>query len=428
MKRPFSAYQGDEPYVFVCYAHEDQNHCFRSPLACYQNSRGRNRGRSSPRLISRERFLVRQRRTEATTRGRVRCSSRRNVLLRTRPPASKSRMFRVAVLNGDGRTPPFKDRDGRLLPGAVAEAAFLRIGGLDQWVLVRGRSVANPLLIVVHGGPGSSETAFYRSFNAELEAAFTVVYWDQRGAGRSYAKSIPVTSMTIERFVDDLGELIAAMLARFGKQRVVLMCHSWGTVIGTMYTSRSPATVAAYVGIGQVSNMAESEAESYAFVLAEAERRGHRKALEQLRAMGPPPHSIAALGRQRRWLMTFGGSFGARITLRKLIWRGVKTPEASVFDLVRIVRGSMFSLRALWGQLAAIRLDRDHRHLDVPVFFCLGRHDLQVVATVSARYFDQIDAPQKELVWFEHSGHMVPFEEPAQFNALMIERVRPLAL
>ena len=321
----------------------------------------------------------------------------------------------------------FTDAHGTPLANAVADAKFLRIGGVDQWVMVRSRNVANPLLIVLHGGPGASATALHRIWNRELEDAFTVVYWDQRGAGRSFSKSIPAESMTIERLLADLDELIDRMLARFGKQRVVIMGHSWGSALGTLYSTRTPAKVAAYVGIGQISHMAQSEAESYAFALARAEARGHRKAASDLRAMGPPPFPIPALMRQRRWLMAVGGAFGRHMSVPKLIWWTMSAPEATPFDFVRLIRGTRFSIDALWPQMELLRLDRDNRRFDVPVFFLLGRLDKQVVATLAADYFENIDAPHKELVWFEESGHFLPFEEPARFNAVLIERVRPFA-
>jgi len=325
-----------------------------------------------------------------------------------------------------GRTKPFVDSHGMPLPRSVAEARYLDIGGVQQWVMVRGRDVANPLLIIVHGGPGSTETALFRSTNAALEDAFTVVYWDQRGAGRSL--SSPRESMTIDRYVADLDELIDAMRARFDQRRVVVLGHSWGSAVGTLYVTSQPAKVAAYVGVGQISNMLASETLSYRYALAEARRRGHRKATQELEAMGEPPLPIPALMKQRRWLMTFGGAFGSHMTLGALLRRTMFAPEGTPFDVVRMLRGARRSIDALWHQMEPLRLDRDHRRFGVPVFFLLGRLDNQVVATLAAQYFETIDAPHKELVWFEESGHFLPFEESAKFDATLIGRVRPFAV
>ncbi len=327
-----------------------------------------------------------------------------------------------------GRTAPFKDAAGRPVPGSVAEAGFWRIGDVDQWVIVRGRSTENPVLVLLHGGPGSSGTSLFRSFNAALEDAYTVVYWDQRGAGRSYKRSIPAASMTVERFVADLDELVDRLLARFGKTKVAICGHSWGSALGVLYASRFPAKFSVYVGIGQVADMAASEAASYAFTLRQAGERGHRRALAQLTSIGPPPHTLKALTTQRRWLMALGGALGPNLTLPQVIWRGMTGADASVLDLVRLLQGSAFSTRLLLSQLLELNLLRDVQSLKVPVFLALGRLDMQVVATVSAAYFDILDAPHKELTWFEQSGHMVPFEEPEAFNRLMIDKVRPFAV
>ena len=310
---------------------------------------------------------------------------------------------------------------------AIAEAGFWSIGGVDQWVMIRGRSLANPLLIILHGGPGSSETALFRSFNAGLEEAFTVVYWDQRGAGRSYSRSIPAQSMTIDRFVADLDELVDRVLARFVGRRIVLLGHSWGSMLGVLYASRFPAKIAAYAGVGQVADMAASEAASYAFVLARARERGRRQAVARLLAIGPPPHTLEQIGVQRRWLMALGGVLGPNLSLAKLVWRGLTSPEASPWDLVRMVEGSRFSLPPLWPELSAANLPRAVPRLEVPVFFLLGRLDMQVVSSVAAAYFEGLEAPHKELAWFETSGHMVPFEEPERFNRTLVETVRPFA-
>jgi pimeloyl-ACP methyl ester carboxylesterase len=327
-----------------------------------------------------------------------------------------------------GRTPAFKDAAGRPLESAVAEAGALTIGGLAQWVLIRGRNRGAPLLIILHGGPGSSETSLFRAFNAELEDAFVVVYWDQRGAGRSYFRSIDPASMNTEQFLADLDELVDAMLAKFGQRKAVLLGHSWGSVLGVLYAVRHPEKVAAYVGVGQVADMLESETQSYAFTLAEAEKRGRRGALKALRAIGPPPHDYRKVGTERRWLMAFGGAFGPEFSLPRTIWRAMRTPESSPLDLIKLLQGSMFSLKLLWPELIAVNLRRDARRFDTPVFFILGRHDMQVVAGVAAAYFDEIEAPHKQLFWLEKSGHFLPFEEPAEFNRILIDVVRPFAL
>ena len=206
-----------------------------------------------------------------------------------------------------GRTPPFREPHGEVVPGSIAEIAYHRLGGLDQWVMIRGKSIANPPLIMLHGGPGLSETAFFRHFNAPLEEIFTVVYWDQRGAGKSFDRDIPRSSMTVERFISDLKELVDAVCTRLGKTKVTVFGHSWGSALGVLYAAHVPEKVAAYVGSGQIGDWAAGESASYEFALAEAQRLGKHRAVKKLRAIGPPPHTPESLWTQRTWLVAARG-------------------------------------------------------------------------------------------------------------------------
>src|SRR6202521_1698772 len=145
--------------------------------------------------------------------------------------------------------------------------------------MIRGESLANPPLILLHGGPGFSEMRLFRHFNAPLEKSFTVVNWDQRGAGKSFDRKISKSSMTVEQFITDLDELVGAVRKRLGKDKVAIYGHSWGSALGVLYAARFPDKVAAYAGSGQIGDWPASEASSYAYVLAEAERRNDLKAL-----------------------------------------------------------------------------------------------------------------------------------------------------
>jgi len=291
--------------------------------------------------------------------------------------------------------------------------------------MLRGESVANPPLILLHGGPGLSETGFFRHFNAPLEKSFTVVYWDQRGAGKSFDRNIPRSSMTVEQFISDLDELVDAVRKRLGKGRVVVFGHSWGSALGVLYAARFPEKVAAYVGSGQIGDWAAGESASYAFALAEAQRLGKHRAVKQLRAIGPPPHTAEELRTQRMWLSRLEGSTRPR-SMWKLGRAVLAGKEASVFDLPGAMRGFRFSLGAMWTEVSRLNLVELVPALHMPVFFFLGRNDHWVPAELSVAYVDALTAPSKELVWFEQSGHEPFVDEPAKFNAAMAELVRPV--
>jgi pimeloyl-ACP methyl ester carboxylesterase len=332
-----------------------------------------------------------------------------------------------SVMKHAGKTAPFFGLDGEILPGSIAEIAFLPLGGLEQWVMIRGESVANPILILLHGGPGFPEMRLFRTFNAPLEQSFTVVYWMQRGTSKSFDRRMPLSSLTIEQFIADLDELVEMLRARFGKENVVLYGHSWGSVLGVLYASRFPEKVAAYVGTGQVGEWAAFETASYMFALAEAERRRHRKAIRELRAIGPPPHAFWDMVVERKWITRFVG-----IVRGMSLWRFARItlggPEASMFDLPNILRSQLITPKVMWQELIGVNLIKTAPALRMPVFFFLGRHDRVVTAETSVAYFNVLQAPSKTLIWFEESGHEPPAEEPDKFNALMVELVRPVAL
>ncbi len=326
-----------------------------------------------------------------------------------------------------GNTLPFLATTGGILHGSIAEIKYFPIGGVQQWVMIRGENVANPVLVLVHGGPGFSEMRLFRHFNTALEKAFTVIYWDQRGTAKSFDPNIPVSSMTVEQFIADLDDLIEIVRMRFGKGKVAIYGHSWGSALGMLYAARFPEKISAYVGAGQVGDWPASEEICYKFTLAEAQRRRNRKALRELRSIGPPPHSARSVMVQRKWLTHFVG-FVRGMSLWRFSRIILSPPECSVFDLVNVLRGTRFSTYAMWAEVSALNLMIAVPALDVPVFFFLGRYDHVIAPDTSTAYFNMLMATCKTLVWFEESAHEPPFEEPTRFNKVMADAVRRIAV
>jgi proline iminopeptidase len=317
-------------------------------------------------------------------------------------------------------TEPFKDAQGKIIPGSVAVMEKHTTGGLSQMLWFRGMSVDNPVLILLHGGPGASESALFRHYNGELEKHFLVVYWEQRGTGRSFYPNIPADTMNIRQFVNDLDEVVALVKERFHKDKVILLGHSWGTAIGTLYAYEHPENVLAYVGVGQVADMPEGEKVSYDYARSEARQRNNTKAIAELERIGSPPHTVKEMLTSRKWVERFGGSFHADLNTGNVILAALSTSEGSWWDLILFGRGNQFSLNHLWPEFRDFKLDERYLEFNVPVFFLEGRYDWQVPAAVAETYFNKIKAPYKELIWFENSAHNVPFEEPETFNEVLV--------
>ena len=326
-----------------------------------------------------------------------------------------------------GRTPPFRGPKGEVVAGSIAEVGYRRLGGLDQWVMIRGKSVTNPPLIFLHGGPGWSETWLFRRFNSPLEDRFTAVYWDQRGAGKSYDRTLSRSSMTVEQFISDLDELVDQVRERLEKPRVAIFAHSWGSALGVLYAARFPKKVDAYVGSGQIGDWPASESASYELALAEAQRLGNRTAERKLRAIGPPPYGADAVFTERIWSLRLSGGMSPRV-----MWGMAKTvlggKESSLIELPSTWRAFHFSMEAMWPEVSHLNLVELVPALAMPVFFLLGRNDPWVPPETSVAYFDALSAPAKKLVWFERSGHEPFVDEPDQFNATMTDLVRPVVL
>ena len=164
----------------------------------------------------------------------------------------------------------------------MATVAPSRAGGTDQWIHIRGSDPTNPIVLFLHGGPGTSQLTSNARNTRTLEDVLTLVDWDQRGAGKSYAAGRDRESMTIDRFVADTQELTVQLLQRLRQERLVLAGHSWGSVIGALTVAAYPELFSCYVGIGQVSNVADAEAISYQWTLDQARQRHDRRAVRAL--------------------------------------------------------------------------------------------------------------------------------------------------
>ena len=330
-----------------------------------------------------------------------------------------------------GFTAPITDVQGRPVPGSIAVLEEATLGGVRQSLLIRGQNVANPVLLFLHGGPGTSELGMLRAYNVPaLEKHFTVVAWDQRGAGKSFAAVEPVSGMNVGQFIADARELSVLLCRRFHQEKIYLAGHSWGSALGVLTVQQYPELYHAWVGISQAVNMAEGERISYEWTLAQAEAARDSRSVAKLREIGAPPYSGDVRSKvvaQRAILGKYGGEVhgsrrgGLLIVLRCLL----KATEYSWRDRVNYFRGIFASIRLMWGQILSIDLMKQAPELKVPVYFLEGRHDYEAPSVLAERYFQVLEAPRKTLVWFENSAHFVNTEEAGAFNRFFVDRLLP---
>jgi pimeloyl-ACP methyl ester carboxylesterase len=310
----------------------------------------------------------------------------------------------------------------------------VKIGGIEQWITVRGKDRNNPLLLFVHGGPGDAMMGVSWSFQRPWEDYFTVVEWDQRGAGKTYAandwtKMKP--TLKVERFVDDAEELVQYLRTKYHKRKIVLLCLSWGTVIGTELAQRHPDWFSVYVGTGQVVDMRESERMGYEAILKEARAENNAQAVKKLEALAPYPGASGPMDfnktmKERKWLVHYGG----------YTWRNTNdhfgdilrlSPDYTDTEVKGYELGDAESPRVMWAEMSEIKFWKQNV-FRCPVVLFEGSHDLNVSHELAARWFATLHAPEKKMVWFPNSSHMVMMEEPGRMFSHLMTDVRPLAM
>lgn len=329
------------------------------------------------------------------------------------------------VLTARTHTPPFRDADGRIIANSIAEERRMRLGSADHYVLIRGRDRTAPLLVFIHGGPGYSAMPFNRLLNAGLENDFVFVNWDQRGTGNSFAAAKDRRTLTLDQIVADLDDLIDTLRAEFEQDRVLLIGHSWGSVVGLEYLAGHPEKVAIYIGVAQVTDGAKSDAEGYQWALDRARAQDRPDLASKLERIGPPPYgSLKEMWAERRVLTQLGGVWrndphsGLYYFLRYL-----SVPEFSWPGFINIARGGNLSMQALNKPLFTYDAFSRHPTLEVPIVLMEGVHDQIQSPRLAETYLDRLEAPRKELIWFDQSAHMPHWEEPDRFH----EEVRRVA-
>ena len=324
---------------------------------------------------------------------------------------------------------------GRIVaPSGIQESYKTRIGGIDQWINVRGQDKSNPIILFVHGGPASPLTPTIWQFQRPLEEYFTVVNYDQRGAGKTFNETDPDSigdSIHIPRYVDDAIEVAEYIRKRYHKDKLILMGHSWGTIVGMGAALKRPDLFDAYVGIGQVINVRENERISFDYALEQARKDGNAEAVKALESIAPYPGDQPITRERiiiaRTWAQHYGGMSAFRDETNLYYYRAPRlSPEYDAADVCAIDRGNVFTL----GRILPEFLEVDYsgvRKFPVPVLMFMGRHDYTTPSAPTAAWLDKVDAPYKQGVWFEHSAHMIPWEEPGKLLVSLLTYVRPLA-
>jgi pimeloyl-ACP methyl ester carboxylesterase len=322
-------------------------------------------------------------------------------------------------------TPPITDAQGGVVPGSIATLEKVKLGDSEQWVSIRGRDVNNPILLFLAGGPGGSQLTTARHELAGLEDHFVVVNWEQPGAGKSF-DAVDRATLTPERYISDGHELVLYLRQRFGHEKVYVLGESWGSALGIMLVQRYPDLFHAFIGTAQMVAFLETDLICYDFAIEWAQGQGNTQRVTQLREQGPPPYyGTGVAWKQVNYLKdTY-----AYMNQNPAIISGFNTPrdlaspEYGLLDKVNWVRGPLDTLGVVYQQLWDVDFRKQAPRLEVPVYFLTGRHDVNAPPALIEEYYELLDAPHKELIWFERSGHSPWVSESDKFVDMMVNQV-----
>jgi pimeloyl-ACP methyl ester carboxylesterase len=314
-------------------------------------------------------------------------------------------------------------------PHGVSEARFVRLGGVDQWIQIRGQDRANPVILVLNGGPGFSMMPFTRLFQP-WEKAFTVVQWDQRGEGRTLGRGGEAGSgdMSIGRMTADGLELTQYLRQHLGRRKIILLGHSWGTVLGVRMVKQRPDLFSAYVGTGELVDKAENEQANYARLMHTVRAAHDDDAIRALTAIGPPLYkSLDTVSVQLKWENKYAtpAERGLTGTMAPYV---LFAPNYSLKDIGDFMAGPPYSLRRTYDELNTWDARALGPKFAMPFFILQGDQDTQTPPALAKQYFDWVQAPTKAFIPLHGGGHVAMLTMPDAFTAALVTRVRPAAV
>lgn len=302
-------------------------------------------------------------------------------------------------------TPKIKDSNGKEAQGGIAELRKVNLNGHNEWISIRGENKNAPVLLFLAGGPGGTQMATVRNELSELEKHFVVVNWDQFGSCKSY-NFMKEKDITVNTYIEDGTVLTKYLKEQFNKEKVYLIGESWGSALGIFLINKKPEYYAGFIGTGQMVNFKKAEEIGYDKAMEIAKEKGDNKTVNKLIKLGKPPYKDAANSQTYIQYLSDYMTADHNITNRGYhTFRDMFAPEYGVLDSVNYLIALANTFNVVYPQLYNIDLRNDYNKLKVPVYFFLGRHDINAPIDIAEDYYNKLEAPKKKLIWFEHSGH-----------------------
>ncbi|TVQ06118.1 MAG: alpha/beta hydrolase [Balneolaceae bacterium] len=302
---------------------------------------------------------------------------------------------------------------------SVSELKSLEIGGMKQWILIRGNDCSNPVLLWLHGGPGAAQMPVHHAYNRALENEFIVVHWDQRGAGKSNHKGFREETMTLEQFIEDTHELTQYLKERFEREKIFLLGHSWGTQLGIFTVQHYPGDYHAYISVAQVVHPARADSVSWHWLNKQVEVNSSNRQKRKFTNLGLPPFDehdrYVSFAKMKD---SFGG--GMDVSFGRLAWVSLRAKEYTIGDYVKWLRGANRGSGPMWEETRNVDLFRDVPELEVPAWFIAGANDFNTPAELIQDYVETLNATAgKELIIMNGTAHTPFIGDPEQFHQII---------
>jgi len=309
-------------------------------------------------------------------------------------------------------------------PGGIDEGRFVPIGGVQQWIHVRGSDRANPVLLVV---PGSGLTLEpFSPLLLSWEQHFTVASWDRRDVGRTLGRNGLAGNQTwgYDQLAEEGIEVVEYLRDHLDQDKVILLGHSQGTIVATLMAGRRPDLFHAYVGTGQVVDMPRNEPRTHRLALDRAAANGNRKAARALARLAPPYHDAKTWITKQRWSMATDP--GLRAWSSSAPGMVLSWPGYTLADVYRSARAVLFMPPRIFTETITCTPQRLGTTFDVPYFVLHGQTDQHTLPDIAHEYVTAIQAPVKEFVPIPGGGHMTMLQQPEAFLHELRVRVCPL--
>ena len=317
-------------------------------------------------------------------------------------------------------TEPFLTDDGSTIEGAVSELTAIDLGGMEQYILLRGADQSNPILLWLHGGPGGAQMPLAHELDSHLEQEFVVVHWDQRGAGKSNHSGFDENTMTFDQFLSDANELVQYLKQRFHQDKIFLLGHSWGTQLGIELSKCYSEDFQAYIAVSQVVNHERATEIAHQWLQDTISPDENPDDFRLLNEIEIPASKHSEYRKLNRLTDKYGGSFD--ISLLQLARIAARAPEYNLRDYLRLLDGMSRGGGPMHrdGIMGGFNYMEEIPAIDIPVYFLIGNNDYNTPHQLVKEYFELLEAPQKELILFEQSAHTPFLAEPEKFSSRII--------